>query len=214
VISTRHLDALPDIPTFRRLTRSLAMLDAILEPEWESRYYSFDSHWGPGELMASMRNGQGDDWFAAIAEDGVVLIGLDHEAPMFRYEDPWPGLFEAVPADLSRFVQEPAFDSRNSTFCIWHRADGPGWERGPVRYAAGDDPDGSAHLLKLLDGRPASYREFAADYFERDIPLDAVVALYGHAPLTQHLVRRLNPDVSVADLEADMAEIGYPERPG
>jgi hypothetical protein len=59
MISTRSLDALPDISTLRRLTRSLAMLDAIMSPEWESRYYSFDSHWGPGELMASMRNGQG-----------------------------------------------------------------------------------------------------------------------------------------------------------
>jgi hypothetical protein len=30
MISTRNLDALPDIPTLSRLTRSLAVLDAIL----------------------------------------------------------------------------------------------------------------------------------------------------------------------------------------
>ena len=212
MISTRDLSGMPDIRSFRRLTRSLAMLDAIMEPEWESRYYSFDSHWGPGELMASMRNGQGDDWFALIAQSGVVIIGLDHEAPMYRHGDPWPGLFDALPPELAYAVDEPAFEARNSTFCIWHRANGLGWERGPVRYSAGEDPDGSAELLRILDGRPESYREFAAEYFERDVPLDAVSAVYHHMPLTEELVAQLNSNVSLGDLGEDVAQIGYPER--
>src|SRR6476659_3859665 len=68
----RSLGERPDIPTFRRLTRSLAVLDAILSPAWEDRYYSFNAHWGPGELMASMRNGQGDQWFASINASGII----------------------------------------------------------------------------------------------------------------------------------------------
>jgi len=202
---------MPDIRTLRRLTRSLAMLDAILAPEWEDRYYSFDSHWGPGELMASMRNGQGVSWFALFTASGVVLHGLDHEAPMYRYGDPWPGIFDTLPAELSDFVREPAFDTRNSTFCIWHRVGGAAWERGPVRFPPGEDPDGSAWLLRHLDGRPDSYRTFAAEYYEVDVPLDAVGAVYGHAPLTGELVAALNPAVSVRDLGADVAEIGYPD---
>jgi hypothetical protein len=39
-ISTRNLAPIPDIPALRRLTQLLAMLDAILCPEWEERYYS------------------------------------------------------------------------------------------------------------------------------------------------------------------------------
>ena len=130
MISTRHLETLPDIPSLRRLARSLAMLDAILSPEWESRYYSFDSHWGEGELMASMRNGQGDHWFALFTREGVVVIGLDHEAPMFRPGDPWPGLIDSLPRELASAVEEPAFDARNCTFCLWRRTGGAGWERG------------------------------------------------------------------------------------
>ena len=34
MISTRDFRNLPDIPSFRRLVRALAMLDAILSPEW------------------------------------------------------------------------------------------------------------------------------------------------------------------------------------
>ena len=53
---------LPDIPTVRRRSQALAILDAILCPEWAYRYFSFDSRWGPGEEMASMRNGSGDEY--------------------------------------------------------------------------------------------------------------------------------------------------------
>lgn len=211
MISTRNLAALPDIPSLRRLTRSLAMLDAILSPEWESRYYSFDSHWGEGEQMASMRNGQGDHWFALFTRNGITLLGLDHEAPMFRPDDPWPGVIDSVPPEFATAVGEPAFDARNCTFCIWRRTGGSSWERGPVQFADGDDPDGSAQLLHLLDGRPESYRTFAAEYYEVELPLDAVAAVYWHQPLTASLLERLNRAVTLDDLRDDLAEIGYPE---
>jgi len=210
-ISTRDVGGMPDIPAFRRLTRSLAMLDAILSPEWEDRYYSFDSHWGPGELMASMRNGQGDHWFALMTDYGVVMYGLHHEAPMFRPDDPWPGLFAGLPPELSGSRDEPAFDARNSTFCIWRRTNAQAWERGPVQFPPGDDPDGSAELLQHLDGRPETYVSFAAEYYGVEIPLDVVADVYRHMPLSSELVARLNPAVLLTDLASDLAEIGYPD---
>jgi hypothetical protein len=80
----RDLSKLPDIPSLRRLTRALAMLDAILSPEWEYRHYSFDAHWAEGETMASMRNGSGDEWFALFCPAGAVLKGLAHESAFFQ----------------------------------------------------------------------------------------------------------------------------------
>lgn len=58
-----HLDPddLPDIANLKRRTKALAMLEAIVCPEWEYRYYSYNSRWSSGEEMASMRNGQGDE---------------------------------------------------------------------------------------------------------------------------------------------------------
>ena len=142
MISTRDPSRLPDVAEFRRLTRSLAMLDAVLLPEWEERWHSFDSTWGAGELMASMRNGQGDHWFAHFTEAGVVIIGLDHEAPMFVPDNPWPSLYDRLPAELSGVIDEPAFDAKNASFCLWRLRDGSSWEHGPVKFADGDDPDG------------------------------------------------------------------------
>jgi hypothetical protein len=44
MISTKDLSALPTIETLKKRTQSLAMLDAIIEREWEYRYYSFNSN--------------------------------------------------------------------------------------------------------------------------------------------------------------------------
>jgi hypothetical protein len=112
---------------------------------------------------------------------------------------------------LAPAVDEPAFDARNCTFCLWRRTGGAGWEHGPVEFPDGDDADGSALLLGILDGRPESYRAFAADYYEVDLPLAAVAAVYAHEPLTPALIARLNADASIDMLGEDVAEIGYPD---
>jgi hypothetical protein len=82
MISTRDLSGLPDIDALKRLMQSMAMLDAIMCPEWQYRLYSFNSKWAKGEQMGSMRDGQGDDLFALFTKDGCFLKGFAHEAPM------------------------------------------------------------------------------------------------------------------------------------
>ena len=58
------------------------MLDAIIMPEWDYRYYSFNSKWSAGQEMASMRNGQSDAWFCVFSDVGVFFKGFDHESHM------------------------------------------------------------------------------------------------------------------------------------
>ena len=212
MISTRNLTDLPDIRGFRRLTRSLATLDAIMSPEWEYRYYSFDAHWGNGEMMASMRDGSGDHWFALITSVGVALHGLSHESAAFRPGSPLLGVFDSLPSEFrDDFLMEPAFDTANSSFCIWRRASDDRWSTGAVALPPGNDPDGSEELLSILAGDPRQYVAFAAEYFERVVDVADVDAIYRHEPLTSALVRRLNPEVDVASLAEDVAEIGYPD---
>jgi hypothetical protein len=59
MISTRNLTLFPDVDELRALLQSMAMLDAILSPEWEGRYYSFNIRWSAGEQMGSMRGWSG-----------------------------------------------------------------------------------------------------------------------------------------------------------
>jgi len=47
------------------------------------------------------------------------------------------------------------------------------------------------------------------EYYERDIPLFAIENIYKHQLLTDEIIASLNPDVSFADLKADIENIGY-----
>jgi hypothetical protein len=215
MISTRELTLLPEVDGLRRLLQSLAMLDAILCPEWEHRYYSFNAAWADCEQMGSMRNGSGDDFHAHFSSAGVWIKGFAHEYPMSPYRvrppRPWPGVIDGVPAEFSGCLREPAFSVADVTFCLWRRFGDPAWQVGPVVFPSDHpDPDGSAFLLSALDGRPESYREWAVGYYERQVELGAVEHMYRHRPVTPAVVARLNSDVSFCDLAADITEIGYP----
>ncbi|MBB6579260.1 hypothetical protein HNP33_003370 [Comamonas odontotermitis] len=210
-ISTKNLNELPDALGLMRLTQSLAVLDAILSPEWEYRYYSFNHAWSDGEMMASMRDGSGDQWFAIFCAAGVALHGVVHEAPAFRPGHPLPAIFNCLPkAFHANLLHEPAFTTQDSTFCIWRLDNEERWSCGPIEFSTDGDPDGSAQLLNILAGRPEQYVEFAKNYYERDLNLSDVSAIYRHQPLSEALGQRLNPELDLESLKEDLAEIGYP----
>lgn len=219
-ISTRDLSGMPDIPTLEKLTRSLAMLDAIICPEWEYRYFSFNANWDPsrGERMASMRNGSGDEYFLLFGGAGAILKGFDHECPMSPWTGPqnavWPGVLDHVPEGFSAFLNEPAFNLKDTTFCIWRMGSDSVWRCGSISFPEGSDPDGSEGLLWAFDGNPATYADFARDYYEMSPADGAIERIYWHQPLTGELVAALNPNKEIAESLRDAEEIGYRLKPG
>ena len=214
MVQKRKLASLPDVETLKRLSQSLAMLDAIMSPEWESRYYSFNFKWSKGEMMASMRDGSGDEYFILFNSHGAIIKGFAHESPMSPFGDEppkvWRGVLENVPSEFRDFLSEPAFEIEATTFCIWRRYSDSSWQVGDIDYPEGDDPDGSENLLSILDGKPETYQNFAAEYFEEDISLSAVQHIYAHKPLSDVIISELNTEVSKAELRDDIEEIGYP----
>lgn len=159
--------------------------------------------------MASMRNGTGDHWFAVICPAGIALVGLAHEAPTFQPGRPRPQIFEGLPSEFhENLLHEPAFETANSTFCLWRRRQDQRWHRGPVEPSDGED--GSSELLAILKGEPADYVAFANDYYEQVVDTSSVAAIYRHQPLTDALIQTLNPDASLESIRAELEEIGYP----
>ncbi|WP_141355861.1 hypothetical protein [Streptomyces sp. 6-11-2] len=214
---------LPKISIVRDRSRAMAMLDAVMSPDWKSRFYSFDSRWSPTEGMASMRDGCGNDYSIVFSPAGAYVRGFDHESPMTPYRltppAPWPGLFDGVPEAFLPQVTEPAFSDDDgtprATVCFWREQADTEWKCGAVEaLPEGVADDGSAEWLfdVLLDGRPEAYQQFAEDYYEVTVSLEAVRHVYALRPLTKSIVSSLNPDVDLAGLEEDIAEIGYPLR--
>ncbi|GII63593.1 hypothetical protein Skr01_36780 [Sphaerisporangium krabiense] len=213
---------LPGIPVLRDLCRSVAVLEAILSPDWESRYHSFDVMWSPGEEMASMRNGSGDEYSIVFSAAGAYIRGFDHEAVMSPYmeDGPWPGVLDSVPGVFRHLVEEAAFCDEDGmpvvTACLWREARDEHWRVGEIEYPDGEnDPDGAARLFGLLvDPSPEAFQRFAEDYYEISVDLDAVRHLYALRPLTSAVVTALNPDLTLGDLAEDLAAARYPSVAG
>jgi hypothetical protein len=212
-LSSSRLATMPDIDGFEKISKAIAMLDAVLCPRWDLRYFSFNGSWSNGVKMACMRDGGGNDFFATISNAGAILKGFDHESEMtpFAFDPPrvWEGVLDSVPSEFSGFLTEPAFSIESTTFCIWSIAGSGFWQSGNVERP-NRETDGSPELLWIFEGGAETYRQFAADYFEMEVPLGAVESIYALRPLTETLVRSLNPARNLADLKADIEAIGYP----
>jgi hypothetical protein len=213
MISTRDLSLLPAPSDLKPLCQSLAMLDAILSPEWQFRYYSYNAHWSFDLQLASMRNGSGDDFHIVFSNMGALLKGFAHESSMSPSANAlhtfWPGVLDSVPPSLKDFLGEPALNISDTTFCVWRTRDEEAWQRGTIIFPEGRDPDGSEYLLSILDSEPHSYRIWAEQYYGRSVDLEAVRHIYRHDKLTPTVVARLNANISISDLTADLTSIGY-----
>lgn len=208
-ISTSNLQDLPDVPTLMRLLQSIAVLDAILQPEWQYRYYSFNARWSESETMGSMRNGQGDDFFVLFNAEGAFIKGFVHDAAIVSERVPAEFFYRGLPLEFEECAKEPAFSPERVTFCVWRLNGQRSWSHSG-NPLPGADADGSASLLTMLDGSPETYHAWAMDYYERDIPLESVAAIYRHEPLTEALIQALNPEQRLAFLRDDLEEIAYP----
>jgi len=188
-----ELPRLPPPARLEQICKGLAVLDAILSPEWESRYYSFDAAWSADARMASMRNGSGDDYFLVFTAGLAFLKGFEHEHPR---ADP-AAIFHGLPTALAPQLAEPAFSIADVTYGGWF-GDGAWTIRG--------DDHGA---LAVPSGQVELYCAYAADYYERELPRGPVARILAGAPLDAKLLARIDPDRSLADLAPDLAGIGY-----
>ena len=161
-----------------------------------------------------MRDGGGDHYFILFSKAGAIIKGFAHESEAWRHAiekgQPVPGVFDGVPEEFAEFLSEPAFSMDESTFCLWCRSTDPTWMTGAIGSHERGDPDGSAGLLRLLDGDPRSYLAWAESYYEVSIARPAVDHVFAHRPLTEDVVKVLNKEISLADLVDDVFEITYP----
>ncbi|MEV4148721.1 hypothetical protein AB0J40_34045 [Amycolatopsis sp. NPDC049691] len=209
---------LPAIPDLRLLCRALAVLDVVLDPGSEDRYHRYDPAWAPGEELAAMRDGSGNEYSIVFTAAGVYVRGFDHESPMSPYatddQQPWPGVLDAVPDAFRACVAEPAFCDEFGTpyvtVCLWREHRDTGWRHGAVEFPT-DGDDGADWLFVLLtDPTPEAYQDWAQDYYETPVDLDAVRHVYAGQPLTPGVVTALNPATTVAAVAGRVAATGYP----
>lgn len=202
---------LPTIADLKLRAKALAMLDAIIAPDWEDRYYSYDQHWSAGHEMASMRNGCGDDWFILFGAFGAAIKGLDHESKIAGNSILSKEVERQLPNSFSVFYKEPAFGMDWLSFCYWCESTQRSWEKvihPDPAYA--EVSDGSLEFLSLLYEPASAYQEFASWYYEFEIPFEVIEKIYSHHPITESIITALNPELQMALVKEFAMEIGYP----
>jgi hypothetical protein len=207
-MARRTTPQLPEPTELERICKGLAALDAMMSDDWESRYYSFNKAWNKKrkERMASMRNGSGDDWFIVFSASGVFVKAFWHEYPRdpgaggTRADNDVDAIYKGLPKGLAHHRKEAAFLMDDVTFGGWH--DGKAWTlRGNAKPMKDE--------LAMLAGAAKAYRAYADAYFEVELPLDAIEHVLSGNKLDAKLVAKITKDLTLADLKADLAEIGY-----
>lgn len=194
------INKLPSISEVKRISQSLALLDAIIMPEWELRYFSFDCHWDGEEMMASMKNGSGNEYFLLFNKHGV--IGKVFIKNMQLSENEKKELFTKIPSLYESFKQEEAFSLDNISFCFWRSNNKNSWVSEPMTE--------NLFYLNFLTGNPNIYKEWAEEYYEKKFNIDVIQDIFLHKPLTTEIISKLNTEIKIEDLSEDLEEIGYP----
>jgi hypothetical protein len=190
------------IAGFIKTSRAIAVLDAIISPEWEYRYYSFNSNWADKECLASMRDGQGRYWFALQTESGIAITGnAKNTIKGSILLNKLPKLF------MNNFWNEPAFNTQESSFVGWKLNIDNGWE---FNYAT-DDVISINAMINILLGNPEDYRIHAMTYFEKELNIEIIEKIYMGTKIDEKILRELNNEITVDDIRLDLEEIGYTE---
>jgi hypothetical protein len=207
MISTLDYGQLPDAAALKKLSKALAVLDAINSPELEYRYYTYNSEWAEGEEVLEMSDGEGDQMLILFRPEGCVINGY-----LDGYDQPDKSqTTRGLPPYFDDFMFGEPVHSIGTTFCLWNTP-AHGWQTGVLE----GDEDGSEELLFMLDGDPQTYAEWANEYYGEETdrkPIDpaAVAQIYAGEMLTKSLALAIVDDFEDwAQLEADLQLIGYP----
>ncbi len=207
MISTKDLSALPNKEKLQSICKAISVLDAIICQDWQYRYYSYNSKWNKGEECMQMRDGCGDEMFIMFCDGGCVINGFAHE---YKQQDK-EKLMLGLPAIYHDFIFGEPVASNGTTFCLWTDEQG-NWQTGQIE----DIEDNSEEMLKIFDGQPQSYIDYAEEYFEEQykesgIPLSTVTKIYNGETPTRDIVLSIVDEVEDWNqLKADLTEIGHP----
>jgi hypothetical protein len=200
----------PPPDDLERRAQGLAMLDAILSPSWEYRYFSFNAAWSEDSRMASARDGGGDESFIVFKDGSCVFKQFLHE------DSSHLSLPEVLKSThfttleltdlMNEFVHEPAFSTESLTELGWYQSEDRKWY--VVRPQ--QTPDGELLFRMLFERGAADYIDWATGYFEVSLPRNEVEQVFQSVPLTPTLVEALNPDAEWEIVLGDAVEIGYP----
>ena len=178
--------------------QAIAVAEAILSPDWEYRYFSFDSKWSETEQMASMRDGSGTSWWIVFKDD---LCAYKFISPNDGLIQDYSKLKKSLPSTYDWFINEPAFCIDEAT-SIWFWLDNA-WQKHGIGI-----PNNYCALNRVKSWSPSDYARWASEYYETNITTDSIANIFD-GQINDSIIKLLNPEMSPELLRHDLIAIGY-----
>jgi len=106
---------------------------------------------------------------------------------------------ESASGAFGSFITEPAFSMDQAT-CIWFLENSQWVKHGkPVNWLI--------DLEAIIGWEASDYQSWATEYYEREIDLETVEKILG-GKFNEELAKKLNPDIEMSELLAELPEIG------
>jgi len=195
--SIENIGLLPSISETKKRLQGLALLDAIIMPDWEYRYFSFNNNWDGNskESMASMRDGSGSEYFFHFTKNGVAGKVLDDS----ELPDTLAAL-KVLPDCFDSFKREEAFNNAQASFFCWRTESNDQW----FSY-----PDGLSQypLIGFIVGGSSVYQSWAEAYYETTLENSVLESVFTSLSVDANQLEKLNPEITMDDLGEDIQEI-------
>lgn len=210
------LKNIPCIDVMKKSLISMSALDIIINKEEWIRTYTYDPNWDSKVSLGKIDNGSGDDMYILFSEDGCIIKGFDHESELSPYAQDefkvWKGIYEEVPDNLLKLLEDEAIEKEYVTFCIWRENKDYEWKKGNVEIPKGYD-DGASYMLSRIYTDSEEYLEWAEDYYEDledKLPIKLIEDIFDFKPITKEMIKFLNENRNCEEVFENLREIGYP----
>lgn len=196
--------SIPICETFRRRNQALAVLDAIVSPDWTYRYYSFDSHWPNSLGMGSMRDGSGNYWYEVSKNNDCALVLCDIEIAKSENYNVLSCL-DNINDSFRLLLSDPAFQISEATQLLFS-SNSEEWLACEEKYT-----ERYEFLLRhIIHWHAEDYVHWAAEYYESDLNIEWVEKIYRFESLTREIASAINPNIDLDPLADEVKTIGYP----
>lgn len=213
---TSHVN-LPNTKRLKEILLCQSALDIIMNDERKDwlRLSNFYKNYFDGIDMVKIDNGAGDNMYILFSKDGVIIKGFDHESMLSPYanddEEIAEGIYDSVPIELLQLLKDESIELTDVTFCVWLSKNESSWKKGdviiPDDYT--EDDDGEGFLLGYIFDNADSWLAWAKDYYEKELPLECVNAIYEHKDITRQIIEKFNPKRDIDSVIKELKMIGY-----
>ena len=188
---------IPDLKTLARTIQGFSFCDALLEPDWDLRYFSYDAGWNSAkrEAMGSVRNGHGLEIFFLFSNGfaiGKIFDGAGCNVSM--------DIIQSLPETFESFKSEPAFGLNEVTFLAWSTSADENWSFFPSKATLPD-------VFSVFSGGIEAYHQWAEDYYGRKIDKTALFQAFYTLEIDQETLQKLETVLSLAEIQEELKTI-------